>query len=225
MLSISSFSLIISFALRYIMIKVLVLSAPFAFLCLLNKNTTGFFKSWYRSLLSLLLVQVLIALILLLPYAIIKDSSSEILNKILIIGAINALLKSGQFIKEFMSGIGISSNFQSRSFRHKINVIEVIMYKFIFPFNYKYSEKLLGIIEYKILLPLCLYGGLLLLILHNLNFPFFTSSSLFIIFFFPTFLLSINNINGEPIYSFIFAFVLFHLNSKVYLFKNDCKII
>ena len=116
MLSVSSFSLIISFALRYIMIKVLVLSAPFAFLCLLNKSTTGFFKSWYRSLLSLLLVQILIALILLLPYAIIKDSSSEILNKILIIGAINALLKSGQFIKEFMSGIGISSNFQSRSF-------------------------------------------------------------------------------------------------------------
>ena len=117
MLSISSFSLIISFALRYIMIKVLILSAPFAFLCLLNKSTTGFFKSWYRSLLSLLLVQVLIALILLLPYAIMKDSSSEVLNKILIIGAINALLKSGQFIKEFMGGIGISSNFQSRRFR------------------------------------------------------------------------------------------------------------
>lgn len=116
MLSISSFSLIISFALRYIMIKVLVLSAPFAFLCLITKSTTGFFKSWYRSLLSLLLVQVLIALILLLPYAIIKDSSAEILNKILIIGAINALLKSGQFIKEFMGGIGISSNFQSRNF-------------------------------------------------------------------------------------------------------------
>ncbi len=224
MLSISSFSLIISFALRYIMIKVLILSAPFAFLCLINKSTAGFFKSWYRSLLSLLLVQVLIALILLLPYAIIKDSSSEILNKILIIGAINALLKSGQFIKEFMSGIGISSNFQSRSFRFKINVVEVIMSKFIFPLNYKYSEKLLGIVEYKVLLPLCTYGGLLVLILHNLNLTFFISSSIFIILFFPIFLLSINNINGEPTYSFIFAFACFYLNSKVYLFKNDCKI-
>lgn len=223
MLSISSFSLIISFALRYIMIKVLILSAPFAFLCLLNKSTGGFFKSWYRSLIALLLVQILIALILLLPYAIIKDSSSDILNKILIIGAINALLKSSQFIKEFMGGIGISSNFQSRYIRFKIYVFEVNMSKFNFPLNYKYSEKLLGIIEYKILLPLCIYAGFILLILSNISLTFFNSASIFTILFLPIFLLSINNINGEPIYSFIFAFVLFHTNSKVYLFKNDCK--
>lgn len=98
------------------------------------------------------------------------------------------------------------------------------MSKFIFPLNYKYSEKLLGIVEYKILLPLCCYAGLLFLVLHNLDFEFFFSASIFIVLFFPLFLLSINTINGEPIYSFIFAFTRFHLNSKVYLFKNDCKI-
>lgn len=118
MLSISSFSLIISFAIRYILIKILILSSPFAFLCLLDKTTVGFFRSWYRSLLSLLLIQILIALIILLPYALIKDSSSQIINKLLIIGAINALLNSGQYVKEFMSGTGISTNFQSRYFRH-----------------------------------------------------------------------------------------------------------
>lgn len=224
MLSFSSFSLIISFALRYIMVKVLVLTSPFAFLCLLNKNTTGFFRSWYRSLLALLLVQILISLILLLPYAIIKDSSSEILNKLLIIGAINALIKSSQFIKEFMGGIGISSNFQSRSFRLKIYDNEVIMSKYTFPLNYKYSEKILGIIEYKVLFPLSIYAGILLLILLKINLDFFISVSIFIILFLPAFLLSINAINGETIFSFIFAIIKFYKSSKVYLYnKKDCK--
>lgn len=223
MLSISSFSLIISFALRYIMIKVLVLSSPFAFLCLLNKTTVGFFRSWYRSLLSLLLIQVLIALILLLPYAIIKDSTSLIINKLLIIGAINALLKSGQYVKEFMGGIGISTNFQGRNFRNKIYVSEVKMSKYIFPLNYKYSEKLLGIIEYKVLFPLAIYGSLLFLFFSIIQINFFFACSLFIILFCPPFLLSINTINGETIYSFILAIIIFNKNSKVYLYEKDCK--
>lgn len=224
MLSISSFSLIISFAIRYILIKILILSSPFAFLCLLNKTTVGFFHSWYKSLLSLLLIQVLIALIILLPYALIKDSSSQIINKILIIGAINALLNSGQYVKEFMSGTGISTNFQSRYFRNKIYVCEVNnMVKYIFPLNYKYSEKLLGIIEYKVLLPLSIYGAILLLILSRFNISIFLGFSIFIILFFPPLLLSINTINGETIFSFLFAVVTFEKKSKVYLYKKDCK--
>lgn len=223
MLSVSSFSLIISFALRYILIKVLILTSPFAFLCLLNKTTTGFFRSWYRSLLSLLLVQILIALIILLPYALIKDSSSQIINKLLIVGAINALLKSGQYVKEFMGGIGISTNFQNRSFRIKIYVDEVTMIKYIFPLNYKYSDKLLGIIEYKTLIPLCVYGAILLLILSNIHIDFLFSCSIFIVLFFPPLFLSINTINGETIFSFIFAIIKFKKNSKVYLYEKDCK--
>lgn len=111
--SISSFSLIISFALRYIMIKVLILLSPFAFLCLLNNSTFGFFKSWYKSFLSLLILQIVIALILLLPYAIIKENFNSIFSKLLMLGAIMALLRANQFVKEFMGGIGIGTNFQS----------------------------------------------------------------------------------------------------------------
>jgi hypothetical protein len=113
MISFSSFALLITFALRYIMVKVLVLISPFAFLCLINKSTENFFKSWYKSFLSLLFLQILVALILLLPYAIIKEGADSLFNKLLLMGAIYALLKSNQFIKEFMGGIGISSNFQA----------------------------------------------------------------------------------------------------------------
>ncbi len=102
MLSISSFALMISFALRYILVKVLVIASPFAILCLSNTSTEGFFKSWFRCLLSLLILQVIISIILLIPYSLIRENTKTIFNKVLILGSIMALLKSNQFVKEFM---------------------------------------------------------------------------------------------------------------------------
>lgn len=113
MVSISSINLVITFTLRYIFAKLLILLSPFAFLCLLNNNTSGFFKSWLKSFLSLLLIQIVVALILLLPFAILKEDSSTIFSKFLLIGSVYALLKSNQFVKEFLNGTGISTDFNS----------------------------------------------------------------------------------------------------------------
>lgn len=113
MLSISSFALIISFAFRYIIIKVLVILSPFAILCLTTSSTEGFFKSWFKCLLSLLILQVVISVILLIPYALMREKSNLLFNKVLLVGSIMALLKSNQLVKEFMGGIGIGTNFQT----------------------------------------------------------------------------------------------------------------
>lgn len=113
MLSISSFALVISFAFRYIIIKVLVLLSPFAMLCLSNTSTTGFFKSWLKSFLSLLFLQIVISVIMLIPYALINENSSTVFNKVLLVGSIITLLKSNQLVKEIIGGIGIDTNFQS----------------------------------------------------------------------------------------------------------------
>lgn len=113
MLSLSSLSLVITFTFRYILAKILILLSPFAFLCLLNKNTTGFFKSWLKSFISLLLVQIIVALILLLPFAILKENSSTVFSKFLLIGSVYALQKANQFVKEFINGTGISTDFNS----------------------------------------------------------------------------------------------------------------
>ena len=94
MLSISSISLIITFTFRYILAKILILLSPFAFL-------------------SLLLIQIVVALILLLPFAIFKENSNDIFNKFLLIGSIYALLKSNNIVKEFINGTGISTDFSS----------------------------------------------------------------------------------------------------------------
>ena len=47
-LSISLLSLVFSYSLRYIMVKVFVLLAPFAFISLSLDNTSWFFKSWLK---------------------------------------------------------------------------------------------------------------------------------------------------------------------------------
>ena len=112
-LSISAFALIISFSFRYILVEVLIILSPFAILCLTNSSTEGFFKSWFKCLLSLLILQVVISVMLLIPYSLLNANNDMLFNKILLVGSITALLKSNHFVKEFMGGIGIGTNFQS----------------------------------------------------------------------------------------------------------------
>ena len=113
MLSISSFALILNFAFRYILVEILIILSPFAILCTMNTSTVGFFKSWFKSLLSLLILQVIISIMLLIPYTLLKESNDALFNKVLLVGSIMALLKSNQFVKEIIGGIGISTNFQN----------------------------------------------------------------------------------------------------------------
>ena len=50
---------------------------------------------------------------LLIPYALIRENNNSLFNKILLVGSITALLKSNQFVKEFIGGLGIGTNFQT----------------------------------------------------------------------------------------------------------------
>ncbi len=111
-ISISFLNLTFSYAIRYIMIKVFVLISPFAFLSLSVSSTSGFFRAWIKCFVSLLLVQILIALILLIIFSI-DFSSSNIFSKFLICGSIFALLKANSYVREFMGGINtdLSSGF------------------------------------------------------------------------------------------------------------------
>ncbi len=112
-LSMSSFTLVISFALRYILVKLLILLSPFAILCLLNNNTVGIFKSWYKCFFTILFLQIFIALILLLSFSITYDNIESPLKELLLVGVIMALLKSNEYVKELLGGLGISNNFQA----------------------------------------------------------------------------------------------------------------
>ena len=89
------------------MIKIFVLFAPFAFLSLTQESTSHFFKSWFRNLFSLLVIQILVAVVLLLLYSM-DYSKGNLINKFIYIGGIYALIKSNSIVRELFGGISTS---------------------------------------------------------------------------------------------------------------------
>lgn len=92
--------------------------------------------------------------------------------------------------------------------------------KFFFPLNYDYSNKLLGIIEYKLLTPLCVYGAIIFFILKMSNISFFTGFGIFIVLFLPALLILNSRVHSEPFYTFLVSIIKHYLNCKIYLFKR-----
>lgn len=111
-ISVGLFNLIFSYSLRYIMVKLFVLLTPFAILSLTNQSTSWFFKTWFRTLLSLLLQQSFVALILLLIFSV-DLSSTNILSKLLCIGGMYALIRANSYMRTLIGGIStdVSNNF------------------------------------------------------------------------------------------------------------------
>ncbi len=102
--SFSFFNIIFSYSVRYIMIKVFIIISPFAFLSLSIPNTSVFFKCWIKSFIALLFVELLASIILIVMFSI-TYSSKDITSKLLLIGALFALIKSNFYIKELIGGI------------------------------------------------------------------------------------------------------------------------
>lgn len=102
--SVGLLNLAISYSIRYVLIKVFIIFAPFAFISLVNYNTTWIFKSWIKLFISLLSLQILVSLILLISFSI-KFDDSDMFSKFVYMGSIYALIRSNSFIKDFMGGL------------------------------------------------------------------------------------------------------------------------
>ena len=113
-ISINLLNLLFTYSLRYIILKVFILITPFAILTLINTSTSWFFKSWFKALLSLLLLQSFVALILLITFSI-DFSSTDILSKVFLVGSVYALTKANSYIRELIGGIStdVSANISS----------------------------------------------------------------------------------------------------------------
>lgn len=103
-LSLSLLSLVLSYSIRYITIKVFVLLSPFALLSLTLNSTSWFFKSWLRNLFSLLFIQIIVSLVLLILFSL-DFSSANLLNKFIYVGGIYSLIKANSFVREFIGGV------------------------------------------------------------------------------------------------------------------------
>ena len=105
------FGLLFSYALRYILVKVFVILTPFAIITLLNSSTSWIFKSWIKSVLSMLLVQSIISIILVIIFSM-DFSMNNTYTKLLYIGSIYALIKANSIIRQIIGGIStdVSAN-------------------------------------------------------------------------------------------------------------------
>lgn len=113
-ISINLLNLLFTYSLRYVILKVFVLITPFAIITLINSSTSWFFKSWFKSILSFLLLQSLVSLILLIIFST-NFSATEIMPKIICIGSLYALTKANSYIRDLIGGIStdVSANFSS----------------------------------------------------------------------------------------------------------------
>lgn len=117
LISIGLLNLAISYALRYIMIKVFIYLSPFAFISLVNNSTSWIFKSWFKIFMSLLILQIIVPIILLIAFSL-DLNSSDMFSKLIYIGAIYALIKANSYVREFMGGLSTDINIGLSSFRN-----------------------------------------------------------------------------------------------------------
>lgn len=101
-------TLLITYILRFILLKLLIMASPFALLCLTEDNLKQYFGSWLKYLIILLLTQNIVILVLYIPN--ILDNSNEIYFKILIVGVIYTLHQLNSYIRELLGGFNINSN-------------------------------------------------------------------------------------------------------------------
>ena len=97
------------------------------------------------------------------------------------------------------------------------------MFTFIFPLNYDYSSKFLGILDYKVCFTFCLIGFVLFLILSKLAVPLMTTIYIFLLGWLPCFLLANSTVQKEPLISFLICIIKHYVFSKTYIntHKND----
>lgn len=108
------FNLLFSYSLKYIMIKVFILMSPFAIITMVNSSTSWIFKSWIKSVISLLILQSVVAIILLIIFAT-DFTENNILSKLIYVGSIYALMKANTYTSQIFGGISaqVSSNVSS----------------------------------------------------------------------------------------------------------------
>lgn len=89
---------------------------------------------------------------------------------------------------------------------------------FIFPSNYSFKNKLLGIIDY----PTAIFNVIYFFIIFGINYLLFSSINIriifIIVFYFPIFLFSIVGFNHENILYSLFYILKFLIKPKIYLY-------
>ena len=93
--------------------------------------------------------------------------------------------------------------------------------KFIFPQNYHFKNKILGVIDYTTAFVNLIWYGLVFLIVNILFSSISVKVVIFILLCFPLLLFSFSGFNGESIIYVLKYIVNFLIKQKLYLFKKS----
>lgn len=116
-ISINLLNMLFTYSLRYVILKVFILITPFAILTLINTSTSWFFKSWFKCVLSLLLLQSLVSLILLVIFSV-DFSAKDMFSKVICVGSVYALTKANSYIRDLIGGISTDVSTNLNTFKY-----------------------------------------------------------------------------------------------------------
>lgn len=90
--------------------------------------------------------------------------------------------------------------------------------KFIFPQNYKYNNKILGILDYSTAIANIIWYIIVFLLINIIFKSISIKIFVFVLLCFPFFLISIVGFNHENVISVILYIIKFIKNRRVYLY-------
>lgn len=100
-ISIGASSILITLAIRYVTIIVLIILSPVAIMLAANDNTYSLFLAWLKSFLISILTQNIIAVILIIPLSF--KNTDGIMYKIVLVGSMYLLYKINNFVREIIN--------------------------------------------------------------------------------------------------------------------------
>ena len=92
--------------------------------------------------------------------------------------------------------------------------------KFIFPQNYNFNTKLLGIIDYSVAIADLIWGVMVVFIVNLLIRSLSIKIFLSIILIFPIVIFSIAGVDGENLLYFLSYILKYFLKQKLYLYEK-----
>lgn len=95
--------------------------------------------------------------------------------------------------------------------------------KFIFPQNYNFNTKLLGIIDYSVAIADLIWGVMVVFIVNILVRSLSIKIFLSIILVFPVVIFSIAGVDGENLLYFLSYILKYIFKQKLYLYEKKCK--
>ena len=87
----------------------------------MNRSTSWFFKTWFKTFLSLLLLQSFVSIILIIIFSL-DFNNKNLFSKFLYIGGIYALSKANLYIKELIGGISTDLNTNFYNFKSNLKL-------------------------------------------------------------------------------------------------------